>query len=266
MIRSPAPVEERGNGGAARGSGYYVVQPGETLYSIAWRHGTDYRTLARLNRIDAPYRIYPGQRLRLTPPPARPATSVASNNATGQQNPSMGKPSKPAANPPSKPATKPASKPGTNSVPAPAPTPKPTTNPTAPTAPTRAPTESGAPTWGWPTRGEVVRRFAADAQGKQGVEIGGKAGQLVVAAAKGVVVYAGSGLRGYGNLIILKHNSRYLTAYGYNQDLLVREGETVKAGQAIATMGMAPSRRPALHFELRRDGKPVDPLSYLPAR
>lgn len=252
MIREPAPVEVRNHGRGGTSSGdYYIVQPGETLYSIAWRHGTDYRSLARLNRIDPPYRIYPGQRLRLrgAPPKASGTTAVAAASTstgakTGERKSDSG----------AKTARRPAA---STSKPAAA---------TPPSSPKPAQAPAAELTWRWPTDGRVLRRFTADAIGKQGIEIGGRAGQTVVAAAKGQVVYAGSGLRGYGNLIIVKHNSRYLTAYGYNQDLLVREGETVAAGQAIATMGYSPSRRPALHFELRRDGKPVDPLSYLPAK
>jgi lipoprotein NlpD len=120
--------------------------------------------------------------------------------------------------------------------------------------------------WRWPVDGKIIRRFSANGSGKQGIELDGRVGESIFAASGGRVVYAGNGLRGYGNLVIVKHDAHYLTAYGYNSALLVKEGERVKAGQKIATMGIGPGSAAALHFELRRDGKPVDPLDYLPKR
>lgn len=209
---------------------HYVVKKGDTLYSISWRHGLDYRTVARWNRIGPPYTILPGQRLRLT----------AADAAKARQQP----------------------KPIRQSSAAKA-TPKPATP-----APRRSASAaaSSAISWRWPADGRLSRAFAVDAQGKQGIEVQGTLGQPVMAAAAGHVVYAGSGLRGYGNLVIIKHSGRYLTAYGYNREILVREGETVAAGQRIATMGAGPGREAKLHFELRRDGKPVDPVPYLPVK
>ena len=122
------------------------------------------------------------------------------------------------------------------------------------------------PTWGWPTGGAVNVGFGGKPGTGTGVLINGKAGQPIRAAASGRVVYAGSGLIGYGQLIILKHNDTYLSAYGYNKSLLVREGQAISKGQQIATMGEGPERKPRLHFEIRRNGKPVDPRQYLPAR
>ena len=122
------------------------------------------------------------------------------------------------------------------------------------------------PPWAWPTRGEIVAEFAARPGSGTGLVIGGRAGQAVRAAAAGRVVYSGGGLIGYGQLIILKHNDTYLSAYGHNASLLVREGENIKKGQRIATMGEGPGQEPRLHFEIRRDGKPVNPRQYLPAR
>jgi lipoprotein NlpD len=124
----------------------------------------------------------------------------------------------------------------------------------------------GEVAWRWPVEGKVVRGFSAASQGKQGIEIAGAHGQPVRAASGGRVVYSGNGLRGYGNLLIVKHNGRYLTAYGYNSRLLVKEGDTVTAGQEIALMGSGTDRDAGLHFELRRDGRAVDPLTYLPKR
>jgi lipoprotein NlpD len=122
------------------------------------------------------------------------------------------------------------------------------------------------PPWGWPTGGKVSVAFGGKPGTGTGILIDGKAGQAVLAAASGRVVYAGSGLIGYGQLIILKHNDTYLSAYGYNASLLVKESATIKKGQRIATMGEGPERKPRLHFEIRRNGKPVNPLQYLPAR
>jgi lipoprotein NlpD len=130
-----------------------------------------------------------------------------------------------------------------------------------PTIPAQPP-----PPWGWPTRGAVSVGYGGNPGTGTGILIDGKAGQPILAAASGRVVYAGSGLIGYGELIILKHNDTYLSAYGYNSSLLVKEGQIIKKGQRIATMGEGPERKPRLHFEIRRNGKPVNPRQYLPAR
>ncbi|KAB7627946.1 peptidoglycan DD-metalloendopeptidase family protein [Alkalilimnicola sp. S0819] len=216
-----APVYTRGEQ-SIPASGIYQVRRGDTLYSISFRHGLDYRRVAAWNRIGAPYRIYPGQKIRL-----RPAS------------------------------TKRASKPPVARSPKPAPK----SRTPAPSRPA-----STAQKWRWPTEGKVVRGFSRNANGKQGIEIRGRLGQAIEAAAPGRVVYSGNGLRGYGNLVIIKHDSRYLTAYGYNRRILVQEGESVSRGQRIAEMGAGSDRQPTLHFELRVDGKPVDPLRYLPGR
>lgn len=218
-----APVYTRGQP-IATGS-YYVVRPGDTLYSISWRHGLDFRAVARWNHIDPPYTIRPGQRLRLSAGSA----PLAARQPSPQPRPTQA--------PARRPATPPSKTPATSTI-----------------------------TWRWPTDGQLVKSFTAAAQGKQGIELRGKLGQPITAAGAGRVVYAGSGLRGYGNLVIVKHNGRYLTAYGYNQEILVKEGDTVSAGQQIGTMGLGSGQQPALHFELRRDGKPVDPVPYLPRR
>lgn len=122
------------------------------------------------------------------------------------------------------------------------------------------------PAWQWPTKGRVVSAYGGRNGLDTGIQIGGTRGQPVRAAAKGTVVYAGSGLSGYGRLIIIKHNDTYLSAYGHNESLLVREGEMVDQGQRVATMGEGQGQQPRLHFEIRRNGKPMDPLQYLPAR
>ncbi len=135
-------------------------------------------------------------------------------------------------------------------------------------APSHPPEAPGADeiAWSWPTTGAANILAGFDEQKNKGVDIGGRAGDPVLAAADGRVVYAGAGLRGYGNLIILKHNNTYLTAYAHNQSLLVKEDQTVRKGQKIAEMGSTDTDRVKLHFEIRRQGKPVDPLKYLPPR
>jgi lipoprotein NlpD len=194
----------------------HVVRPGETLYTIAWRHGVDYKTLAAWNGIPNPDLIFVGQRLQLRAP-ARAATTPAATTAVSRSTP------RPVPPPPVLPA----------------------------------------PRWQWPTRGEIVSRFGAAGSISSGIGIGGSAGQPIVAAAPGRVVYAGSGLIGYGQLVILEHNATYLTAYGHNERLLVEQGQSVERGQQIAEMGLGPERKPRLHFEVRRNGVPVDPLQLL---
>lgn len=216
-------------------AGTHVVRKGETLYSIAWRYGWDYRELARANRVPAPYTIYPGQRISL-------ALKVPSTSA----------PSTPAPKPADKSASKPAP-----AKPQIAPEPKPAkADSTSSTV--------GPMTWHWPAGGQVVETFSSDSHGRKGIAISGKRNSPVVAAADGRVVYRGSGLTGYGNLLILKHSERWLSAYAHNNKMLVKEGNAVKAGQQIATMGATGTFRTQLHFEIRKDGKPVNPLSYLP--
>lgn len=243
---------------------YHTVRPGDTLYSVAWRYGYDYREVAAWNRIGAPYRIYPGQRL-LVVPTARGAMMEDRSTPTA---PSAS--SKPVAAP--VPATRPvppaaATKPAPVAKPKPAITPKPTAKPALP-----KPVEKPVPRphqspvrWQWPTAGNVKRGFNNTAS-KKGINIAGRLGQPVYAASGGDVVYSGSGLVGYGNLVIIKHDDVFLSAYGHNRRLLVKEGEKVKPGQMIAEMGETAKDGALLHFEIRREGEPVDPARYLPKR
>jgi len=214
----------------------YTVRKGDTLYKIAWQHGVDQRDLARWNGIKDPDLIHVGQRLRLTP------TSAA--GTAGSKAASSTPPAKSSAPPPS-------GKSGTTAPPRAAPEPPPAVLP--------------APAWGWPTDGQVVTRFGAVGGIATGVGIGGREGQPVRAAAAGRVVYAGSGLMSYGQLLIIKHNDTYLSAYGYNSRLLVSQGQDVTKGQTIAAMGKGPEQQPRLHFEIRRNGVPVDPLLFVSA-
>ena len=222
------PGYAQGAAGVSVPPAYHDVAKGDTLYSICWQYGYDYRVVAGWNDIAAPYTIYPGQRIDLHPPavPAQPRASVASRGAPAR------------------------------SV---ARTQVPTHNQSARGAERKV-------VWEWPTRGEIIATFSSDAAGKKGVDIAGRLGQPIYAAAAGRVVYSGSGLLGYGKLIIIKHNDTYLSAYAHNSRLLVSEDQEVKFGEHIADMGSSGSDRVMLHFEIRRDGKPVNPLDYLPRR
>ncbi|AQA19329.1 peptigoglycan-binding protein LysM [Halioglobus japonicus] len=250
----PAPVEDRNRAGSSSGqySGY-VVQRGDTLYSIAFRYGLDYRRLAAANGIAVPYTIYPGQRLKLAeadPPVAKPAPRKSATTSTATASRSR----TPASPPPVAVAT-------------PAPAPKPVTPVSS--APVKTSPSGSAGTgpvkaWRWPAQGRLVRKYSSTVH--KGIDIGGKAGDPVTAAAGGVVVYSGTGIVGLGELLIIKHNEVYLTAYGHNRRLLVAEGDTVRAGQQIAEKGSTGTDTVSLHFEIRKEGKPIDPLRLLPRR
>lgn len=216
--------------------GHYTVQRGDTLVRIALDHGQNWRDLARWNGLDNPNLIEVGEVLRVMPPsdflPARPVLAA---------------PAEPPARPP---------------VAAPV-VPGAQTSSAAP--PISGPaTASEELSWIWPAQGQTIALF--DEVKNKGVDIAARAGDPVLAAADGRVVYAGAGLRGYGNLVIVKHNNTYLTAYAHNQTLLVKEDQMVRQGQKIAEMGSSDADRVKLHFEIRRQGKPVDPLRYLPPR
>jgi len=247
--RAPAPVETRGSSpkvtaqsvvpapetvkvmpGAENAGkpGYYTVQRGDTLTRIALDHGHSWRDLASWNSLPNAHLIEVGQVLRV----ASPSATVESSGVVVQP---LGV-SAEAATAPKPVAT---------------PTPAPSAN------------DEGLG-FAWPASGSVIGGF--DEAKNKGLDIGGKAGDPVQAAADGQVVYAGAGLRGYGNLIILKHNNTFLTAYAHNQALLVKEDQKVRKGQKIAEMGKTDADRVKLHFEIRRQGKPVDPAKYLPAR
>ena len=273
-----APVEDRGtfaaNGAGTAPSapevkplpgienagkpGYYTVKPGDTLIRIGLENGQSWKDVARWNGLENANLIEVGQVLRVVPPAPAPAASIATDTGvvTRPVASSAVAPA-PAASAPKAPASA-ASAPV--AVAAPSPTPAPASAPAAPAA------SGGADDVGfiWPSSGSLLAGF--DEARNKGFDIGGKAGDPVLAAADGRVVYAGAGLRGYGNLVILKHNNTYLTAYAHNQTLLVKEDQNVRRGQKIAEMGSTDADRVKLHFEIRRQGKPVDPARYLPAR
>lgn len=210
---------------------YHRVERGDSLYSIGLQYDQDYRQVAAWNNLKSPYALAPGQWLRVAPPlqESHPAPPIPGKNKV----------------------------PGESAVPV-----------IATVVPRPLPPATKPPAgivWQWPTRGELARAFAADEPGKKGVAIRGRLGQPILSAAAGRVVYGGSGLAAYGNLVIIKHDDNYLTAYAHNHKLRVQEGDLVTAGQHIADMGKSGTEQVMLHFEIRYQGKPVDPLRYLPA-
>jgi lipoprotein NlpD len=265
--RAPAPVEDRTAGRTqppaavepaktvpgqenAGKPGYYTVRPGDTLIRISLDSGQNHRDIARWNNIENPNLIEVGQVLRVIPPvgtevavarPVTPGSAVPSGSASAPA------PSVPAASVPRTTTTGPVA-----SLP--------------PVTPAPVPSGEDELPWGWPTTAGASIVAGFDEQRNKGLDIAGKPGDPVLASADGRVVYAGAGLRGYGNLIILKHNNTYLSAYAHNQTLLVKEDQTVRKGQKIAEMGSSDADRVKLHFEIRRQGKPVDPSRYLPPR
>lgn len=289
----PAPVVERIPGGEAapaarpavavpvggEGKALYTVKRGDTLYSIALEHGQDYRDVAAWNNLDNPNRIQVGRQLRVAPAESESPVAVVkpivtsapveakavgavglttANSETLKREPRGGKlpwseqalaglrqPLPAVAAVVERPVEKPVEKP----------------------APAEAAVGDDAVDWAWPAAGKTLAGFSdSGAAANKGIDIAGAAGEPVTAAAAGKVVYVGGGLRGYGNLVIVRHNASYLSAYGHNSKVLVKEGQAVTRGQKIAEIGNSDADQFKLHFEIRRQGKPVDPLKYLPAR
>jgi lipoprotein NlpD len=239
QIKPLLPVGERGAGLRQPESEYREVQAGDTLYSIAWDSGRDYKEVAAWNNIRSPYTIVPGQKLRLYPPDAETAR--------------RGRQKTPPVSPP--PGTSASSK--DSSV-----------RRVVPVEKSGAVSKSAIPkygSWAWPTEGSLLDQYAANGPNK-GIDIGGKKGQPILAAETGQVVYQGSGLRGYGQLIIIKHNADFLSAYAHCDKIYVKEGSVIKRGQKIAAMGNSGVDKVKLHFEIRYRGAPVDPLNYLPKK
>jgi lipoprotein NlpD len=249
-----APVKPAPGFENAGKPGFYTVKPGDTLIRIGLESGQSYKDISRWNGLDNPNKIEVGQVLR-TLPPVVEAGAVTKPVTSGTVT------TTPIATASAPVPAKPASAASAASAA--------TAAASAPVKVAMAPSSNAASAdddiaWLWPSKGAVIAEF--DESKNKGVDITGSAGDAVVAAADGKVVYAGAGLRGYGNLIILKHNNTYLTAYAHNQSLQVKEDQSVKKGQKIAEMGSSDADRVKLHFEVRRQGKPVDPLKYLPAK
>jgi len=278
---SPAPLVERGgqpSAAQAQPADTYIVKPGDTVYSISREHGMDFRELIALNNIDSPNRITPGRVLKIKPP-ATSSSAVAStspitsdvvvarpiggeqggerplgaNTDTHKREPKAGK------EPYSDQALALAQNQGQAKPPEPVSSEAKSEVKPADTAPS-----GDELAWIWPANGKTIGTFSEG--GSKGVDIAGKAGDPVIASGDGKVVYSGTGLRGYGKLVIIKHNNTYLSAYAHNQTILVKEGQSVTKGQKIAEMGNTDADQVKLHFEVRRSGKPVDPLKYLPQR
>jgi len=270
--------------------GYYRVRKGDTLHAIAFNYGLDWRDIASWNHIPSPYLIYPDQELRLSPP-GQPMSSGSSRTTTGvttagtqsaptsRTEPSNGSATTSGLKTPSSstittaPAREPAVPSTTPAAATPGPSASTATSPSTSTPETRstspAPSVAGSadPTqWLWPTNGRVVSNFKANDPARNGIEITGEEGQPILASAAGEVVYSGNGLIGYGELIIIKHSDRMLSAYAHNRQRLVSEGDRVSAGRKIAEMGRDERNKPILHFEIRINGNPGDPLNYLPPR
>ena len=227
-------VKDKLNSGVAQSvvthPGIHIVNKGETLYSIAFKYGLNFRQVAQWNDIATPFTIYPGQRITLRPDNSGRQLKNISPSQTEEDQASRSSDSE------------------SSSV----------EQQSADKSATTQPINE----WIWPTEGKVITSYKRS--GKKGIDISGQVGQSIRAAAKGKVVYSGGGLIGYGELIIIKHNKNYLSAYGHNNKLLVKQGDFVDSGQRIATMGHSGTDEVKLHFEIRRDGKPVDPIRFLP--
>ncbi len=231
--------------------GVYIVRPHDGLYAIAWRYGVDYRDIVRINHLQAPYSVQVGQKLYLVPPTAKEKQMAAAAAAKPPVTSTKAAVTKPITTKPA--APKPASQAQSTAAVS--------TKKAAPVASTNT-----GLTWQWPAEGKVAEGFNGNNMQNKGVDIVNKTGTPIKAAADGQVVYSGSGLPGYGYLIIIKHNDIYLSAYAHNSVVLVKEGQRVKAGQTIARMGNTGADKVMLHFEIRRRGQPIDPESLLPKR
>ena len=229
-----APLTERTSGPGWRPTDYQI-QPGDTLYSIAWEFGFDYRQLARWNHIQPPYTIITATRLRLSPPVQTRTRAV---NKVQSKTAPLTKRAKFAQHASSK---------------------KSRSQPTR-----KLPPATEKIIWKWPTQGVVDENYSAKLGHNRGLNIAGKSGQPISAAAAGTVVYAGSGLKAYGKMVIIKHSEKFLSAYAHNQTMSVTEGQWVKTGQKIAQMGRNSAGKTILHFEIRSNGKPTDPAKLLP--
>jgi len=272
----------------------YPVRSGDTIYSIAWKYELDPFELAQWNNLRSPYRIYPGQRLNMQP---RNSAKVSASSSTRTERASGARPDAvkvrkgdslykiglrydvsisqlASINGLKSPYTihpgqtlKLSSKQALRAKPASA-TKSASTTTRKKAATTASSSLSGgnaSVSWQWPARGKLITTFQSNKSNRKGIDIAGKEGNAVKAAASGKVVYSGNGLISYGNLVIIKHNRTYLSAYAHNRKLLVKEGESIRAGQKIAELGQTGADSPRLHFEIRKNGKPVNPLRYLPS-
>ena len=263
---TPAPVvllnSQVESGSEEYTASTYEVRPGDTLFAVAWFTGNDYQDIAKFNNISKPYTIFPGQKLRLTAPVSKPSTTKRSNVTTTRSTDPTSHPiakrvidqSKPQAYVEGEQDVK--AQKNTNV--------KKSTGIVKKTAPKTFPDK--VEKWIWPAEGKLVGTFSKAESGNKGIDVAGARGSKVVAAASGKVVYSGNALRGYGRLVIIKHTDTFLSAYAYNETILVKEREWVYAGQKIATMGSSGTDSVKLHFEVRYRGKSLNPLRYLPKK
>jgi len=263
-------------------AGFHRIEKGDTLYGIAWQYGLNPMDLAASNNIQSPFTIFPGQHIDIrnvrskTRSVPKPPVQAAKKPLQPATKPPAPKPSVPvvekkpkpvvvAVPPPVVPSVKP--QPDVKEVPKPKPV---AVKKPAPAPVAKKPETSGsapaAGQWLWPAKGKLLAKFSSSEPVNKGVDLAGKSGEPIVSAASGAVVYAGQGLRGYGNLVIIKHDDAYLSAYAHARKILVKESQSIKAGQKIAEIGSTGTDSVKLHFEIRKNGKPVDPLYYLPKR
>lgn len=248
-LSSPSRLRDR----SSATSGYYSVQPGDTLSRIAQLHGYPVELLAKNNYLKPPYRLYPGQPIKL----GYPAGAAVTTKLVAKTNDSQAKKNQEQYR-----------SPPTNTLPSGHPVnhnPAVNNSTTLPPPPSQA-ASSKIPQWHWPTQGKIIEPFSQADGGNRGIDMAGEHGQAVYSSADGRVVYTGNALHGYGHLLIIKHSEDWLSAYAHNDALLVREQQTIKAGQKIATMGRSGTHSVRLHFEIRHKGKSVNPLHYLPQR
>jgi len=231
---SAAPVEEVSTFNTVT-HGFHTVRKGESLFTIAWRYGRDFKELAQGNNIEPPYDIYPGQKLSLKKVKLKKLKPVRVAKVSKSNLPKADK------------------------------TKKQKYKKRVAVKHKHAPMKLNHK-WLWPVNGKVIKTFSGAKQKNKGIDISGNLGDKVISTADGKVVYSGTGLRGYGKLLIIKHDDKFLSAYAHNDSLLVKEGQTVRMGQTIAKMGKTDSEIVKLHFEIRYQGKPVNPLRYLPKK
>ena len=244
-LAKPGPVKPSPPHITAASGEYYIVKKGDTLYSIALEHGADYREVAQWNSLDDPTRIQVGQQLRVKPPAGSSSVQVGSARVGERVE------SRPLE------ATRPA-EPAATAKPEPRPEPKPAAQ--APSQPVAQ--AEGDLQFIWPAKGKVLSGFAEPRS--KGIDIDGKLGDPIVAAAPGRVTYIGSGIPGLGKLVVLKHDNGFITVYAHNREIVVKEQQAVTRGQKIAELGSSDADRPKLHFQIRKGSAAVDPLRYLP--
>lgn len=263
----PAPIEEYSASGIKRQlseDGNYYVRTGDTLYAIAFNFHVDVRDVAGWNGLSSPYIIYPGQKIQLSESPS----NSRRDRSSAVQISAVKSPGSTSTRAVTRPATTSAGASAQKTAAVKSSPPPTSTSSSMTTSPGKATANNSSDpkSWKWPTNGRVLKGYVAGDPARNGLDIAGKEGQAIIATAGGQVVYSGNGLIGYGELIIIKHSEKMLSAYAHNKVRLVNEGDEISSGQKIAEMGRNPSGDQLLHFEIRARGKPVNPLTYLPKK